>query len=342
MTCQRSLLVIPEFLDRRQHEELALRAETAGLSALWYSELAYDVHAYEQLGLMSTERLHVGSCVAVRHKRHPVLAAETAATLNFLFPGRYVLGLGTGASEPFSGGPEDHIVGRMDEYIEVVRAVLKGGPVEFHGKYYDADYRTPSPHGDGTVLAHVPRQPIPIYIAGGGQMMLSLAGRCADGVFIQHFGCRRVLAQQVETVQMAARQAGRESGSVAVLQIVQVCIDDDRERARESFRNYLALYFQRSYYRKLLADGGFADESVRLERLWERGTRDTVATAISDEVLDACGLAGTPEEVRARIDDFIVAGVDEVVLYPSPIGHAAPEDDWFAMYCRTVAALAPG
>lgn len=342
MTPTLSMLVISEFLDRRQHEDLASLGESAGLSALWHSELAYDVHAYEQLGLIRTEQLRIGSCIAVRHKRHPVLAAETAATLNHLFPGRYVLGLGTGASAPFSGVPEDHLAGRMDEYITIIRAVLTGDPVEFRGKYYDAVYRTPSPHGDVAVLAHVPDEPIPIYVAGGGQMMLRLAGRSADGVFVQHFGLRRVLARQVETVRTAAAQAGRRPESVVISLLANLCIDDDRDLARASFRNYLALYFQRPYYRRLLADGGFPDEATALERAWERGTRDDVAGLISDEVVDACGLAGTPDEVRDRLQDFVVDGVDDVVLYPSPIGYAAPHDDWFAMYRKTVATLLPG
>ncbi|MBT2276238.1 LLM class flavin-dependent oxidoreductase [Rhodococcus qingshengii] len=341
MNVTRSLLVIPEYLNRRQHEELAMYAEAAGLFALYHSELAYDVHAYEMLGLMQTERLRVGSGIAVRHKRHPILAAETAATLNNLFPGRYVLGLGSGVSEPFSGAPDDKLVGRMDEYITIIRSVLSGNPVEFHGKYYDAVYRTPSPHRGKSVLAHVPSEHIPIYVAGGGRLALRLAGRKADGVFIQHFGNRSTLSSQIRCVREAAIEAQRDPGEINISLLVQTCVDEDRDRARASFRNYLALYFERPYYRKILSDGGYPREAAALDEAWRNGGREAASADITDEVLDACGLAGTPEEVRARFDDFVVDGVDNAVLYPSPIGEAGPGDDWFGMSCTVLKTFLP-
>ncbi|HWI74866.1 MAG TPA: LLM class flavin-dependent oxidoreductase [Baekduia sp.] len=324
-------MAISQIFDRQQHVELARRAETASLSALWHIEQCFDSFVYDQLSLTSTDMLLSGSCVAVRNKRHPVQAAETATTINHISDGRFILGLGTGVYKPHNGQPEDRLVGRMSEYIDIFKQVTTGEPLDFHGDFYDAVFGT----GE-EVLDHVPSEPIPVYIAAGGPLMQRLAGRKCDGTFI-HFGSRAMFREQVDTIRSAAVEAGRDPDAVKIAQLTPICVDEDSAAARKSLRRYLTDYLHRPYYRKQLAAAGFPEEAEEIERLIAAGEPDAAAAAISDAALDEIGLAGTPGEVAERFDAFFVDGVDDAVLYPSPLGYGEdPDADWLEMCLRTM------
>lgn len=331
-TC--SLMAIPQILDRQQHVKLAQAAEAGGMSALWHIEQNFDSFAYDQLSLTSTDTLRSGSCVAVRNKRHPVQAAEAASTIDHISGGRFILGLGTGVFKPYSGQTEDRLVGRLGEYIDIFKAVSTGEPLELHGDFYDVVWG----RGD-EVLDHVPSPPVPVYIAAGGRLMQRLAGRKCDGVFV-HFASRAMFREQVDTIRSAAAEAGRDPAAMTVAQLTPICIDDDSEAARRGLRRYLTEYLHRPYYRQQLAAAGFPADAEKVERLIAAGDPKAAAEAISDDALDEIGLAGTPKEIEQRFDEFFVSGVDDAVLYPSPVRFGDdPDADWLEQYLRVADAF---
>lgn len=184
---------------------LARQAEAVGFDGVWVADhaLALDGELYEALGrpippelagetpsgfwdgwtlltamAMVTGRLELGMLVACTNYRHPALIAKTADTLDELSGGRVILGLGAGDSRfehRALGLPTDHLVGRFEEALTIVRAVFRGEPVEFAGNYFSVNGFALKPRG--------PRPsgpPIVIGTLAKGPRMLRLTAQFAD------------------------------------------------------------------------------------------------------------------------------------------------------------------
>jgi probable F420-dependent oxidoreductase len=124
---------------------------------------------------MVTERLKFSTAVYVLPLRHPVEVAKATGNIARLSNNRLVLGAGVGwMREEFAAyGVDFKTRGRrMDEMIDVLRTLWRGGYVEHHGEFFDFD---------PLQLAPAPSQPIPIYIGGSSEMALRRAARCAQG-----------------------------------------------------------------------------------------------------------------------------------------------------------------
>lgn len=168
--------------------DLARIAETAGFDSfvfedamLYRSEEATD-GGWESMSIaaalaVATDRIHIGQSVINSPYRQPALVAKTAATLDEISGGRYILGIGAGntADDDYAafGAPSDHRYSRFAEAIEIIHALLKTGEVNFEGKFYSAK--------DSELVLRGPRPAgPPINIAGAGNKMLRLVARFAD------------------------------------------------------------------------------------------------------------------------------------------------------------------
>lgn len=171
----------PATVDARSWRELARRCEGLG-----YATLTVSDHLDEQVGpvaaLMAaadaTTTLRIGAMVFSNDFRHPVALAKEAATLDLLSEGRFELGLGAGwlRSDYERGGirldPPSVRIARLAEALAIVKALWTGEPVHHDGEHYRIDGLTGSPR---------PHQsPLPVFVGGGGERMLRLAGRQAD------------------------------------------------------------------------------------------------------------------------------------------------------------------
>ena len=164
---------------------LARLAEDGGADSLWVADHFLDRRPDEESGLHEpfglltavaavTSRVELGPLVAATSFRSPGLLAKVAATLDLVAEGRLTLGVGCGWHEPeyqAFGYPFDHRVGRFEESIRVIRALLDGERVTFHGRWVTAD---------DAVLLPAPTRRIALLIAAEGPRMLRLAARHAD------------------------------------------------------------------------------------------------------------------------------------------------------------------
>src|SRR5207302_2720852 len=167
---------------------LVHEAERLGFDSVWVAE-AWGTDAVSVLGWLAarTERIKLGSAIMQIPGRTPANAAMTAATLDLLSDGRFLLGLGTSGPqvvEGWHGQPWGKPLGKTREYVEIVRAALRREVVEHEGEHYRIPYDGPGATGLGKplkLMLRPLRAEIPIYLASMAPRSVELAFEIADG-----------------------------------------------------------------------------------------------------------------------------------------------------------------
>lgn len=283
--------------------EIAAAADAAGLDATWTSEFN-DRSAIVALAAMAqhTKSCRVGSAIAYAVGRSPLILANEARGIDELSGGRLVLGLGTGTKGMQIGwhgisDPESPAV-RLEELIPLLRRIWKlhEGPVRHDGRFYSMNLTATA-----EVLPPV-RDRIPIYTAGVNRRMIETAGRVSDGLVCHPtFNSRYVHEVVRPAIAAGAARTGRDPGEVEVVGMLLCSVHEDEEVARRELAAQLAFYAAPRAYAPMLEASGFATEAERIRKAFGERDHEAMIAAVSDEMLDAIGVAGTPEQVRAGI-----------------------------------------
>src|SRR3954447_12463606 len=168
--------------------ELVLHAEELGYDSVWAAE-SWGTDAVSVLAWMAakTSRIKVGSAILQMPGRTPANTAMTAATLDLLSGGRFLLGLGTSGPQVVEGWHGDawgKPLGKTREYVGIVRSALRRELVEHHGDHSRIPYDGPDATGLGKplkLMLRPLRADIPIYLAATGPKNVQLAAEIADG-----------------------------------------------------------------------------------------------------------------------------------------------------------------
>jgi 5,10-methylenetetrahydromethanopterin reductase len=184
---------------------------------------------------------------------------------------------------------------------------------------------------------------VPIYIAASGQRTLQLAGRVADAALVS--GIPERLPASIELIHAGEREAGRAVGSTRILFWTTACVDQDREVARAAVRGSVARRAMNTFGRAARA-GTLPDEDrLALEKLQEAHQRghiwDTGYTdLVPERWIDQLALAGTPDEVRARLEQALTDGADEIgtILMSSRTTGTRGSGDQLALFAERVVA----
>lgn len=295
-----ALLPLTDGYDR---VELAQRLEEWGYESVWVSEL-WGVDALVILGAIAsqTDKIGLGTAITNVFSRSPAVLAMAAATLNDRSEGRMTLGLGTStphAVENIHGMAFERPVRRAHETIEVIHRLL-GEP----------DTQTPY-EGDLLSVGNVPTldSTVPIYYAALGNMNKRVVGRLCDG-WIPHMIPLSDLDEAFETVADAAREADRDPNEITVMPYVPIAASNDESEAYEALSGHIAYYVgSGDSYQRMVAER-FPEKTEQISAAWHDGDRSTALAAVTDEMVDVIGVAGTPETVcdqlSERIDDTIV------------------------------------
>lgn len=234
----------------RQLLEFGVHAEKVGFDSVMVSDHFQpwrhtDGHApfsFAWLGALGerTSRVIIGtSVVTPTFRYHPSVVAQAMATLGALYPGRVLLGVGTGESlndVPATGmewPPFKERLGRLTEAIELMRRLWTEERVSYAGEYYRTERAT---------LYDRPAEPVPLYVAASGPSAARLAGRVADG-FICTSGKATELYRDtlLPNVNAGLTRAARDPASLEYLMEVKVSFDSERARALEDTRHWAAL-----------------------------------------------------------------------------------------------------
>jgi 5,10-methylenetetrahydromethanopterin reductase len=303
---------------------LARLQEECGYETFWYADERFFREVYSGLTLvaMHTRTIQVGTMVTDPYSRHPALTAMAIATLDEIAEGRAILGLGAGVS----GFTEMQIARRkparaMRETVMVVRDLLCGMTVDFHGEVIAFE------HGH---LDFQPLRPrVPVYIASNGPMGLALAGEIADGAVMQSPVAPSLVDWFLAQVRRGVERAGRDLAEVDVVARINLCLHENASVAKDVMRPTIVrtLVTQQPHFPTFTTAG--LEVPARLKEMiaslgytHDPASLAPAAALVPDAFVDAITLAGTVEEVTARVVRMVQHGVKHVMIYP-----LAPDGD---------------
>ena len=292
--------------------DCAERAEALGYESVWVAE----GHGGDQFAILAacalrTRRVRLGTAISSVFVRTAPTIAMAAATVDELSGGRFVLGLGS--SHRVQVGPEHGVeyarpLARVRDTVAVVRTLLRDGDVSHAGdtvriERFDLWFQPL-------------RRDIPIYLSALFPKMTELCGEIADGVILTR-GTLASAARARAHVAAGAARAGRDAAAVEIASLLPASVASDRKEALAAARPGLAFYagfFPR--YNRLLAESGFAAEAAAVSAAWAAGDTAGAERAVTDEMIAATGIAGTPAECRDRLQAYRDAGLDLPIISP--------------------------
>ncbi len=309
-------------------DQLAIvqEAERLGYDSVWTAE-AYGSDAATILGWLAgqTSTIKLGTGILQMPARSAAATAMTAATLDHISGGRFLLGLGPSGpqvAEGWHGQRFARQLQRTREYVAVVRQALARERLQFRGETLEL----PLPDGPGKALkltiAPV-QERIPVYLAAIGPKNTELVGEIADG-WLPILLSPEHLPELRRSLDAGAERAGRslDEEGFDIAPVVNVFVSEDLERARDVMRPFVALYVggmgsrERNFYNRLVGRYGFEDAAREVQDLYLEGRRDEAAAALPGELLDAVTLCGPADHVRERLQAYRAAGVGTLGVSP--------------------------
>ena len=297
---------------------LAQEAERLGYDSAWAAE-AWGTDAVSVLAWLgaTTERIKLGSAIMQIPGRTPALTAMTAATLDLLSGGRFLLGLGTSGPqvvEGWHGEPWGKPLLKTREYVEIVRAALRRELLEHHGEHYDI----PLSGGTGLgkplkLMARPLRAEIPIYVAAISPKAVAQACEIADGWLPIFWSPEKAPA-------VFADALAKTGPGFDVAPSAPAILIDDAEAGREFLKPYYALYVGgmgargKNFYNDLFARYGYEAEAKEIQDLYLAGNKRDAAAAVPDAFVDEVALVGSKERIAERLDAWRESGATTLLV----------------------------
>jgi alkanesulfonate monooxygenase SsuD/methylene tetrahydromethanopterin reductase-like flavin-dependent oxidoreductase (luciferase family) len=254
-----------------------------------------------------TKKPKIGSSILNIYSRSPALAAMSAATIDVLSNGRMILGLGTSSQaivEDWHGTKFEHPVGRMREYVEIIRLILSGKKCNYEGNFFHLK--------NFNLLISTSQKKIPIYVAAINEKMVDLTWEIADGTIFY----LRPLDELGKTI---SKMQSKRKIDVACQIITSV--SDDATKAITRAKKTIAFYISvGKIYREFLTRNGFEKESNAIYEEYKKyGLKDNYIH-VSDTMVNELAICGTPDDARKQLVRFANAGIDLPILQFNPVG----------------------
>jgi probable F420-dependent oxidoreductase len=306
--------------------EEARRHENAGYDGLWTSESAHDPFLPLVLAAEHTERIELGTAIAVAFARSPMQLAYTAHDLQAYSGGRFTLGLGSQIRphiERRFSMPWSHPAPRMREFIMALRAIWSawndGTKLRFRGEFYSHTLMTPffaPPPAPGGA----PK----VFLAAVGEVMTAVAGEVADGLLVHAFSTERYLREvTLPALGRGLGRAGRSRTDAEVSCLLLIATgrtEEEMARAVAGTREQIAFYGSTPAYRGVLelhGWAGLADELNELSRSAREDKWAAMAGLIDDDVLNAFAVVAELDGVAPEILRRFGGLIDRVSFYPA-------------------------
>lgn len=306
--------------------------EELGYDRAFSFEAKHDPFLPLAVAAEHTDRIHLGTALAIGFARSPMTLANVGWDLQALTGGRFSLGLGTQirphVEQRFSM-PWSAPARRMREMVLAIRAIWEtwqhGTPLAFEGEFYTHTRMVPA--FDPGPLAHPAP---PILLGAVGPAMTAVAGEVADGLLVHPVNSRRSLQElTLPALADGAARAGRDVADVEVVCVTIVVTGRDETemtRSREAVRTQLAFYGTTPAYQPVFELHGHGELLPELQQLARQGRWDEMGSLIDDDLLETIAVVGEPHQiapmVRARLD-----GISDSV---SLVNNRAPDPRHFA------------
>ena len=244
------------------------------------------------------------------------MLASTFSTLDDLAPGRMICGLGAWW-DPLAakvGIDRSRPLRVMREVVEAVRRLLNNETVTMDGYHV---------HLDGVELDYVYQErrskDVPIYIGATGMQMMELTGEIADGAVLNYLVSPSYNVGALEALGRGAAKAGRTLDDIDRPQLIVCSVDDDRQAALDGARLLVTQYLGQQPH--IMKASGVPQElldEIGKVLTWP-ATHDEVVAAsklVPDDIVQMITASGTPDEVRAKVDEYVASGCTCPILYP--------------------------
>jgi probable F420-dependent oxidoreductase len=285
----------------------AVEAEKGGYDGWFAVETQIDPFLGCLLAAERTERIEIGTGIAVAFARNPMTAALQANDVQALSGGRFILGLGSQIKPHITrrySMPWSHPAPRMREFILAIRAIwdtwATGAELNFEGEFYSHTLMAPffdpgpNPHGNPKIM-----------LAAVGPLMTQTAGEVADGVLIHGFSTERYLREAtLPALDKGFEKAGRTGEGFEITAPAFVVARDTEEEIAEgvqTIRDQIGFYGSTPAYKPVLELHGWGELGDELKAMTKKGEWDKLGSMIDDEVLNTFAVIGTPEEAIAEV-----------------------------------------
>jgi probable F420-dependent oxidoreductase len=288
----------------------AMDTEAAGYDGAWAAEMAHDPFFPLLLAAEHTERLELGTSIAVAFARNPMTLAHIGWDLQAFSKGRFILGLGSQIKPHITkrfSMEWSHPAPRMREMILAIRAIWdtweSGTPLAFRGDFYTHTLMTPFFTPDRADLAGfgVPK----IFLAGVGELMTEVAGEVCDGFICHGFTTERYLREV--TLPALVRGRAKAGSSMDGFEIVGPSFvvtgnnEGEMSAAEAGTRQQIAFYGSTPAYKGVLELHGWNGLHEELNALSKKGGWVEMGNLITDEILNTFAVVGEPEQIAPEL-----------------------------------------
>ncbi len=321
--------------------ERVVDLEHAGLDVVWVAE-AYSIDAVSQLGYLAakTSRIELGTSILNVYSRTAAAMAQTAAGLDYVSDGRFILGLGASGPqviEGFHGVPYERPMKRISEYIDVVRMALRREKLDFQGD----TVQVPLPEGQGTglgkplkIINHPVRSEIPIWWASLMPLSVRETAKSANGWIPTNFVPDAVDQVWGDDLKRGMDQRSSDLGPLGISVGTVVAIGDqyvgeEADRVLDLRRDHTALYWggmgarEKNFYNTIAKKQGYEEAAVKVQDLYLDGHKAEAAAAVPRDYLERSSLVGPESFVRERLATYKEAGTTVLnvnLAGPDPVG----------------------
>ncbi|RAI43172.1 LLM class flavin-dependent oxidoreductase [Rhodoplanes roseus] len=289
---------------------LARDAVAAGAESLWVAEhLGYReaIATCMAFAFAAPGRARMVPTAISPYVSHPVPTAMAMATLEEVAPGRAAIAVGTGNPMFLKESGQEMVkpVRAVREFVAALRALWSGEPVHQEGEFVTLA---------GARLAFTPSAEIPIYVAAIGPDMTRLAGRVGDGIVLSAGVSTDTVRRSIALAAEAAAAEGRDMTGFRRAGYIFFGVSENGRDAIDAVRTKLAFVMRNKFLAENIKASGIAVDHEAVIAAIARRDIAGAAALVSDEAVDAFGIAGTPAHCIKRLEDFVAAGLDEPVL----------------------------
>ena len=281
--------------------------EAAGYDGAITAETAHDPFFPLLLASQHTERVELGTGIAVAFARNPMNLAQIAWDLQAASGGRFILGLGSQIKPHITkrfSMPWSHPAPRMREMILAIRAIWAswndGTKLDFQGDFYTHTLMTPffnpgpNPHGNAK-----------IFLAGVGELMTEVAGEVCDGFLCHGFTTERYLREvTLPALERGAAKAGRTLADIEISGpafVVTGTTEEEMAASVAGTKQQIAFYGSTPAYRGVLELHGWGGLQDDLNKMSKEGKWKEMGELITDDILDTFAVVAEPEKLAAGI-----------------------------------------
>ncbi|RMF82332.1 MAG: TIGR03617 family F420-dependent LLM class oxidoreductase [Chloroflexi bacterium] len=315
--------------------DLARQIEDYGFHGLWTAETAHNPFLPLTHAASATQRINLGTAIAVAFPRSPMVTAQIAWDLAAQSNGRFILGLGTQVKAHITrrfSTEWSAPVPRLREYIESLRAIWanwqEGKPLRYKGEHYAFTLMTPffAPQA-------IEHPDIPIYIAGVNTGLCQLAGALCQGFHVHPFHTpryiREVIIPAIESGAQSNNRSREDISLTCAIFVVTGATEAERNDNTRMVKSQIAFYASTPSYAPVLNLHGWGDLQQTLGTMVREGKWNAMYEHISDEMLHEFAVVAPPDELASAVKARYAGLLDRVGYYfPFVPGDAEKEILW--------------